>query len=71
MNDKSESSELSAEDKRLLNMLEIKMYDISQSVEIIGKQLTNNQIKDVIATTYHIFAQLKRIFENAGMKDLF
>ena len=47
------------------------MYDISQNVQIIGKQLTNNQIKDVIATTYHIFAQLKRIFEHAGMKDVF
>ena len=31
--------------KRLLNILEIKMYDVSQDIEIIGSRLSTNQIK--------------------------
>lgn len=31
--------------KRLLNILEIKMYDVSQNIEIIGSRLSTNQIK--------------------------
>jgi hypothetical protein len=62
MKEGSSCFELSSEDKRLLNLLEIKIYDISQNIEIIGKQLTNNQIKDVVASTYNIFSQLRRIF---------
>lgn len=57
----SGSCDLSPEDKRLLNVLEIKLYDISQNIEILGKQLTNNQIKDIVSMSYSIFSQLKTI----------
>ena len=42
-------SALKPEDKRILNLLELKVCNISQNVELIGKQLTNNQIKDIFA----------------------
>lgn len=37
----------------------------------MGKQLTNNQIKDVFANSYNIFCQMKHIFDNAGVHDLY
>jgi hypothetical protein len=59
------------QDKRALNMLELKVFDISQNVELIGKQLTNNQIKDIFANSYNIFCQMKAICEHAGMIDIY
>ncbi len=52
-------------------MLELKMYDISQNVEILGKQLTNNQIKDSFANSFSIFSQMRSIFDHAGVSDLY
>lgn len=47
------------------------MYDLSQNVEILGKQLSSNQIKDLVANTYNIFCQLRRIFDNSGVPNLY
>lgn len=47
------------------------MYDLSQNVEILGKQLSSNQIKDLVANTYNIFCQLRRIFDNSGTPHLY
>jgi hypothetical protein len=71
MKEASNHSVIAPDDKRLLNLLELKVYDITQNVEIISKQLTNNQIKDVFANSYSIFCQMKLIFENAGVHDLY
>lgn len=62
---------MSSEDKRLLNILEIKIYDLSQNVEILTRQLTNNQIKDVVAQSYNIFGQLRQIFDKMGVNFLY
>ena len=66
-----ESQDLSPEEKKLLNILQIKLYDISQNVQIIGKQLTNNQIKDIVSQSYNISHQLKKIFEKCGVTFLY
>ena len=58
----SEGIELGPEDKKLLHLLEIRLYDLSQNVEIIGKQLSNNQIKDIVSQSYNISNQLKNLF---------
>lgn len=63
--------DLSPEDKKLLNVLEIKLYDISQNIEILGKQLTNNQIKDIVSISYSIFNQLKNIAQKTGAMFLY
>jgi hypothetical protein len=47
------------------------MYDLSQNVEILNKQLSSNQIKDIVANTYNIFCQLRRIFDNSGTPHLY
>lgn len=52
-------------------MLEIKIYDLSENLEILTKQLTTNQIKDVVSQTYSIFCQLRRIFEKVEAMFLY
>lgn len=54
-----------------MNILEIKIYDLTQNVEILTRQLTNNQIKDVVAQIYNIFCQLRQIFDRMGVKFLY
>lgn len=67
----TEPQDLPPEDKKLLNILEIKLYDISQNVELIGKQLTNNQIKDIAAQSFQISHQLKSVYERGGLPFLY
>jgi hypothetical protein len=40
-------------------------------VEILTRQLTNNQIKDVVAQSFNIFGQLRQIFDKMGVKFLY
>ena len=51
--------------------MQIRLYDISQNVEIIYKQLSTNQITDIVAQSYHISNQLKGIFQRCKVPFLF
>ncbi len=67
----NEHDQLSQQDKKLLNILEIKMYDISQNLEILNKRLSVNQIKDAVAQSFNIFSQLRKIFDKIGLLSIF
>lgn len=47
------------------------MYDLSQNVEILSKQLTNNQIKDIVSQSYSISHQLRQIYEHCKVPFLY
>jgi hypothetical protein len=49
---------LSPDNKKLMNVLELKIYDLTQTIEIIGEQLTFNQIKNMLAAQFSIFSQM-------------
>jgi len=67
----ADQPELSTDDKKLFNILEIKIYDISQNVEILSRQLTPNQIKEIVAHSFSIFNQLKYFFEKSKVQYLY
>ena len=47
------------------------MYDLSETLEIIGKQLSNNQIKDIVAQSFNMVQQLKKIFNDCEVPFLY
>jgi len=49
----------------------MKTYDISENIEILARQLSTSQIKDVVAKSYSVFCQLKKIFDKMGVDFLY
>ena len=51
--------------------MEIRIYDLSETLELINKQLSNNQIKDIVSQSYHLSQQLKSIYDDCKLPALF
>ena len=45
-----------------ISIMMIRLYDLSETLEIIGKQLSNNQIKDIVSQSFNMVQQMKKIF---------